>query len=359
MEVAAEFLLGLLGDMDHAGHSRGFHPAGHIDRVTPEIVGELDLADDSGDHRTGVDADTHLEFRAVEFVEVTEGIDHFQRGGRNDLRMIVPVGRQPADHHVAVADRLDLLHAVTFHDRVKRREDPVEHGDEIGGIGLAGESGESAQIGKHDGDRRVAVGDRLLPTLETPGDRSWKNVEEKLLRLLFLQFDEFLLGLELCKPELVQITETLLFQRRGHAGPEQCLVGRLGKIILRARLDALDSHLDLFTPGNHDDRNPLDLGVQSHRGQDLDAVHLRHLHVEEHQVVGFLVQFGDGIPAIHSLGDIVEAELFERSRETGPHHAAVVDDQNLGLCQGMGNLFGTDGFRGGGNVKDVAHREVC
>src|ERR1041384_5878701 len=44
-----------------SGDTMGFHPTCGVHRVTPHIVQVPALADDSGDHRSGGDADAHLE----------------------------------------------------------------------------------------------------------------------------------------------------------------------------------------------------------------------------------------------------------------------------------------------------------
>ncbi len=44
-----------------ARNTRGLHSACRVHRVTPEIVGKLDLPDDAGNNRADVNADTNLK----------------------------------------------------------------------------------------------------------------------------------------------------------------------------------------------------------------------------------------------------------------------------------------------------------
>src|SRR5437667_4117243 len=55
--AVSKALVGPLGDLNGAGLGVGFHAAGGIDRVAPEVVDELGPADPPGDDRSRVDAD--------------------------------------------------------------------------------------------------------------------------------------------------------------------------------------------------------------------------------------------------------------------------------------------------------------
>src|SRR5476649_1331354 len=56
-ELPVQSLPGGVGHMDAPGHAVGFHPAGRVDRVAPQVVEKFALADDAGDDRAGADAD--------------------------------------------------------------------------------------------------------------------------------------------------------------------------------------------------------------------------------------------------------------------------------------------------------------
>ena len=59
--VATAQAIGRLGDLDHARDTRRFHPTGEIDRIAPDVVAELPMADDAGHGRAGGDADADSE----------------------------------------------------------------------------------------------------------------------------------------------------------------------------------------------------------------------------------------------------------------------------------------------------------
>src|SRR5579872_654330 len=60
--VARRALKGL-GHMDSSRQAVSFHPAGEVHIVTPEVIGELVLADHPRDDRACVDADPQLKVR--------------------------------------------------------------------------------------------------------------------------------------------------------------------------------------------------------------------------------------------------------------------------------------------------------
>src|SRR4029453_16103402 len=63
--AVAQALVGALGDLDAAGDPVGFHAAGGVDDVAPQVRADFFAADDAGDHRAGVDADAHGQRLAV------------------------------------------------------------------------------------------------------------------------------------------------------------------------------------------------------------------------------------------------------------------------------------------------------
>src|ERR1035437_4263353 len=52
-----------------AGISDGFQPAGQVDRISPEIIGELLASDNARDDRAGTDADAQMDGNAVFVIE--------------------------------------------------------------------------------------------------------------------------------------------------------------------------------------------------------------------------------------------------------------------------------------------------
>ena len=189
----------------------------------------------------------------------------------------------------------------------------------------------------------MAVGDRLLPPLEPPGDRRRENVEEEPLRLLPFALDELLLGLELEEPEPLQIAEPLLLERGRDTGPQEREIRRLGEVVLGPGLDALHRHVDLVGPGDDDHRQPFESGGEVHCRQHLEPRHHRHLHIEEHQVEGGSQHLRHGIPAVDRLDDISKADLAEGLLEDSTHHPAVINQEHLGPGEpvvGRGGLGG-------------------
>src|SRR5271165_4135247 len=61
---ASENLARCFGDLDPARQAICFEPTGHVHRVTPYIIDELVVADDSRNNGPGVDANSNLK-RAV------------------------------------------------------------------------------------------------------------------------------------------------------------------------------------------------------------------------------------------------------------------------------------------------------
>lgn len=61
MKNIAKHRGGLLGDMDAIGLAVTFQPAGHINRVTPDVVDELVGADDACGDGTGVDDNANFK----------------------------------------------------------------------------------------------------------------------------------------------------------------------------------------------------------------------------------------------------------------------------------------------------------
>src|SRR6187399_1492606 len=105
---------GGLAHLQCADQAVRLQAAGHVDRVTPQVVAELRRPDHPGDHRPGVDPDPHVERTADVAGDRRHGIEHVEAHGHHALRMVGGHVGYAADHHVGIADRLDLLEAVAF-----------------------------------------------------------------------------------------------------------------------------------------------------------------------------------------------------------------------------------------------------
>ena len=83
------------------------------------------------------------------------------------------------DHHVGVADGLDLLESMSLGERVEAAEDLVEHGDDPGRRFLGRERREVDDVGEQDRDLVVVVGDDAFSALQPVGDRTRQDVEQQ------------------------------------------------------------------------------------------------------------------------------------------------------------------------------------
>src|SRR5262249_29129677 len=106
------------GDVDGAGGAVRLHAARRVHGVAPQVVDELALADHARDDGAGVDADADAERLAAR-----DRGAHLERGGGDGGGVIVAARGDAADHHVRVADRLDLLEPVAVGDLVELGED--------------------------------------------------------------------------------------------------------------------------------------------------------------------------------------------------------------------------------------------
>ena len=102
---------------------------------------------------------------------------------------------------------------------------------------------------------------------------------------------------------------------------EALAVERLQQVVERPHLERLQRVL--IVGGDEDDERHL---VGADRLDHLEAVHLRHLHVEEHEVRRVVVNSGDGLFAVARLRDqfesgSCESRLASRSRASGSSSA--------------------------------------
>ena len=71
----------------------------------------------------------------------------------------------------------------------------------------------------------------------------------------------------------------------------------------------------------------------AHHLQDVHAAHLGHFHVQQHQVEAVARQQLDGLTAVAGLGDVLQADRFQRTPQAHAHQAAVVHQQHPRLVQ--------------------------
>ena len=130
-------------------------------------------------------------------------------------------------------------------------------------------------------------------------------------------------------------------RQRAHARDQRHVGDRLGEEIVGAGFQAAHAVGRLVERGHHDDRNMMGRRVRLELAADLEAVHVRHHHVEQHDVAfGALAQRQRLGPASGG-GDV---EIFRRQPRFQQLHIGrdVVDDKNAGghrctITPGPGN----------------------
>ena len=104
---------------------------------------------------------------------------------------------------------------------------------------------------------------------------------------------------------------------------EALAVERLQQVVERPDLER--PQRVLIVGGDEDDERHA-LGAD--RLDHLEAVHLRHLHVEEHQVRRVIQDGGDGLLAVAALADDLDVRLgAKQARQPLARERFVVDDQ--------------------------------
>ena len=81
---------------------------------------------------------------------------------------------------------------------------------------------------------------------------------------------------------LLLVAQPLLLEARADARLQQHRIDRLVQVVLGAELDAAHDVVDAFERRGDDDRQVAQLQVGHQLLEHLEAVHLRHLHVEQH-----------------------------------------------------------------------------
>src|SRR5205823_2804963 len=88
-------------DLDHTVHAMGLHAAGHIHRVTPDVIFELAAADHARNQRAGVDADPETHAPAALKRVGGHVVTHLERHVDKGLCMVEVMAWQAGDGHVA------------------------------------------------------------------------------------------------------------------------------------------------------------------------------------------------------------------------------------------------------------------
>ena len=154
-----------------------FETGGHVDRVAPDVIGELRRADHPGDGRPAVEADPDLPLGSPSCLDL---LDHLE-GRLGDRRRVVGPAIETADDQVCVADRLDLLDAGPLADLVEAGEEHVELLDQVRWCEASGDPGEPDDVAEQDADRLVTIRDQRLAGRQPVDDPLGQHVEQETL----------------------------------------------------------------------------------------------------------------------------------------------------------------------------------
>jgi hypothetical protein len=168
---------------------------------------------------------------------------------------------------------------------------------------------------------------RVLLPVPVGGELGEAAIARFALAQLGGPFAHLLLELRVVALEL--LVEQPHLQHVVDAGPDFDQVERLGHEVLRAGLQR--AQLVAGLRGDHQDRQ-VAVGVVRLEGFDhLEAVHARHLQVEQDQVVAVLAMQRAHLVRIHGRGDRGVAGFLQHLREQADVGLLIVDDQEAGV----------------------------
>ena len=136
---------------------------------------------------------------------------------------------------------------------------------------------------------------------------------------------------EAVQQRLLLVAQSLLLEARADARLEQHRIDGLGQVVLGTQLDAAHDALDPFERGRDDDGQVAQLQVVLQLLEYLEAVHLRHLHVEQEQVERFAPKHLERDAAVLRGRDAVTL-LLQAARQEQPVDLVVVDDEQPGAA---------------------------
>src|SRR5215204_2021957 len=102
--------------------------------------------------------------------------------------------RHPADRHVIVPDRLDLLDPDILCKLVEFTEDQVEAADDFKRLHARSDLSEADHIGKNDCGVLKMIGDAFGSTTQTIYNLGWKHIPEEVLGVALLLLDLYKIG---------------------------------------------------------------------------------------------------------------------------------------------------------------------
>ena len=85
----------------------------------------------------------------------------------------------------------------------------------------------------------------------------------------------------------------------------------------------------LGTPGHEHDGDALEAGIALDVAEDIEAVHLRHVVVQQHQGRRMAMHQANGFFPVLCLQNLHRA--LEHAAHMGTHRLTVIDDEDFGL----------------------------
>jgi len=337
-KLVAQQLARIDRQVNSVGQSGRLHPVGEIDGRPPQIVRKFLAANDPGDHRPGVDADSNRHGGASLAVEIREGCDHFQRHFGYGFGVIGSGVGQSANDQVAVADRLDLFETVDFGDPVKARKKVIEQRDQFLGIGVGREFDEFHDVGKKHGHAGVTLGDGAFALLQPIGDRHGQDVKKQSFRFLPLDLEQLFFLLQFDQPQPIEIAQAFPIKRGGDPGGEKHRIYGLREEILGAQFNAAHNRIQLVESGRDDYWNMVAGRVLLDFVQHVVSAHPRHIDVEDDEVKFALPQQIEGDLAIAGLSQVVIAKLAEDEADDAAQGFGIVGDQDGSFLAALGRF---------------------
>src|SRR5258706_8152491 len=267
--------MGRVGDLNTAGFTEALEAAGHVDSVSPQVVGKFLAANHAGHQGTGVDSNPDANGALVAAVKALDLLLHIQREVRYGFGVVRSRrGYAPGDH-VGVADGLDFFQTPLFCESVEGGKDLVEKVNDLLGADVGSQSRKSDEVGKENSGLRILIDDVDFAVFHAGGDGTGEDAAEKVVGLL--PFD-----LEL-------IEELLGTGSVADAQDNIMKIERLVQEIACPRSDGRQSFLSFREGCDHQDRDLRRAGVFFEAGADFEAGHFWHHYIQKNQVSRVLV----------------------------------------------------------------------
>src|SRR5438045_563236 len=109
-------------DLDPPRLAARLHPGGHVHRVAPQVEEDPPAADDATHDPATREADPDRETEVMGSVPRRYLLEHATTEGQPGVGVVRPRIGRPADSHVGIADRLDLLDAELGREAVEAAE---------------------------------------------------------------------------------------------------------------------------------------------------------------------------------------------------------------------------------------------